>query len=80
MVSHVRYRSFKELDLHDRRSTLLIVPLAVAIGLLIVEPRGVLLVVAAAYVLSAPVLYIVPGRRTDPAANENSEELDEPVG
>ena len=59
MVSHVRYRSFKEVDLHDRRSTLLVVPLALAIALIVAEPKVGFSVVAAVYVLSAPVVYIL---------------------
>ena len=55
MLSHLRYRSFKEIDLRDRRSTLLVLPLAAMVTLVWLQPTWALLAMAACYVLSAPL-------------------------
>jgi CDP-diacylglycerol--serine O-phosphatidyltransferase len=57
MVSRLRYYAFKDFDLRNRRSYIHVLPLAgvlVAIGL---YPKGTLLLVSTAYLLSAPTYY-----------------------
>ncbi len=52
MVSKIRYRSFKDLDLRARRPYVWIVPVAVAFALVAAHPQLSLLVAAFVYVLS----------------------------
>jgi CDP-diacylglycerol--serine O-phosphatidyltransferase len=64
MVSTFRYRSFKKLDLRSRRSYITVLGIALLFLLVALEPRVVLLVMATAYWLSAPVIYVAGlGRR-----------------
>jgi CDP-diacylglycerol--serine O-phosphatidyltransferase len=64
MVSTFRYRSFKKLDLRSRRSYITVLGIALLFLLVALEPRVVLLVMATAYWLSAPVFYVAGlGRR-----------------
>ncbi len=57
MVSRFRYRSFKDVDLHDRRSYLYVLPLAGALAAILAEPRVALPLLAGGYVLSGPGAY-----------------------
>jgi CDP-diacylglycerol--serine O-phosphatidyltransferase len=57
MVSRLRYRSFKDLDLRDRRSYTLVLPMAVALVLVVTHPKPVLLALTGGYVLSGPAGY-----------------------
>ncbi|HVR69241.1 MAG TPA: CDP-diacylglycerol--serine O-phosphatidyltransferase [Vicinamibacteria bacterium] len=70
MVSTFRYRSFKKLDLRSRRSYITVLGIALLFLLVALEPRVVLLALATAYWLSAPVLDVVNlgRRRREPAA------------
>jgi len=52
MVSRIRYRSFKDLDLRARRPHVWIVPVAVIFALVAAHPQLFLLVAAFVYVLS----------------------------
>lgn len=52
MVSKIRYRSFKDLDLRARRPHVWIVPVAVVFALIAAHPQLFLLVAAFVYVLS----------------------------
>jgi CDP-diacylglycerol--serine O-phosphatidyltransferase len=52
MVSKIRYRSFKDLDLRARRPHVWIVPVAVIFALIAAHPQLFLLVAAFVYVLS----------------------------
>jgi CDP-diacylglycerol---serine O-phosphatidyltransferase len=64
MVSTFRYRSFKKLDLRSRRSYITVLGIALLFLLVALEPTVVLLVMATAYWLSAPMLYLAGlGRR-----------------
>lgn len=55
MVSRLRYRSFKEVDLRQRLPHTVVVLLAMAIGLVVLDPENVLLVLAIGYALSGPI-------------------------
>jgi CDP-diacylglycerol--serine O-phosphatidyltransferase len=52
MVSTVRYRSFKELDLRSRRSFRVLILISVIIVAIWTHPRGVLLAMSYAYLAS----------------------------
>lgn len=85
MVSRLRYRSFKELDLRNRRSYLFVVPLAAMIVAVAVHPQGALLLFAALYALSAPAAYLwgLARRRKKSAveggADQDTEVVDGPA-
>lgn len=70
MVSTVRYRSFKDLDLKIRRSHILVPVIAAAIVLLFTERRYALLVLAWLYLVWGPVGHLIGivfrGRAKDP--------------
>ena len=55
MISKVRYRSFKDIDLRRRQPYWVIVMLATVIGLIALEPENVLLLLAIGYAASGPV-------------------------
>jgi CDP-diacylglycerol--serine O-phosphatidyltransferase len=76
MVSTFRYRSFKKLDLRSRRSYITVLGIALLFLLVALEPRIVLLVLATAYWLSAPVLYVagLPRRRREEPPAVGSQE------
>ena len=59
MVSRIRYRSFKDVDLRSRRSFRTIVPIAVALGLIAVNPPLAVLIIASVYLVFGPVSYVV---------------------
>ncbi len=59
MVSRLRYRSFKDLDLRGRRSYLFVLPVAALIVGVSLHPKGVLLAMAVTYVLSGPASWLV---------------------
>jgi len=58
MVSRVRYRSFKDLDLRSRRSYIYILPLAAMLIAILVRPEIALPVFAASYLVSGPSTYL----------------------
>jgi CDP-diacylglycerol--serine O-phosphatidyltransferase len=53
MVSTIRFRSFKTIDLQSRRSYTVVILLAAGIALVATHPRVVLVVVAYSYLASA---------------------------
>jgi CDP-diacylglycerol--serine O-phosphatidyltransferase len=53
MVSTIRFRSFKALDLKERRSPTVLLLLAICLGAVVTHPRYVLVAVAYTYLLSA---------------------------
>lgn len=57
MVSRFRYRSFKDLDLKDRRSYTFVLPIAALLVLVAAHPQGVLLGLTGGYVVSGPAGY-----------------------
>jgi len=59
MVSTVRYRSFKSLDLRSRRSYVQVVLLAGALGMVFIHPQWTLLAIATTYTISGPIMQVV---------------------
>jgi CDP-diacylglycerol--serine O-phosphatidyltransferase len=59
MVSRLRYRSFKDFDLRNRRSYIVVLPIAAALVAVLTHPKGALLTLATAYLVSGPVAYLV---------------------
>jgi len=57
MVSRLRYYAFKDFDLRNRRSYIHVLPLAGVLVAIAVYPKGTLLLVSSAYLLSAPTFY-----------------------
>ncbi len=53
MVSTIKFRSFKTLDLKERRSPVVLLVLAVMLGAIVTHPKEMLAVVAYVYLLSA---------------------------
>jgi CDP-diacylglycerol--serine O-phosphatidyltransferase len=53
MVSTIRFRSFKSIDLQSRRSYTVVILLAAGIALIATHPRVVLIVLAYSYLASA---------------------------
>jgi CDP-diacylglycerol--serine O-phosphatidyltransferase len=58
MVSRLRYRSFKDFDLRNRRSYIAVLPIAVALVAVLTHPKGAILTLAVAYLLSGPGAYL----------------------
>jgi CDP-diacylglycerol---serine O-phosphatidyltransferase len=59
MVSTLRYPSFKNVDLRRRRSYINVLGIALLFLLIALHPTSMLLGLATAYSLSAPVMYLV---------------------
>jgi CDP-diacylglycerol--serine O-phosphatidyltransferase len=59
MVSTIRFRSFKSIDLHSRRSYTVVLLLAAGIALVATHPRVVLVVLAYSYLASAFVGLVI---------------------
>jgi CDP-diacylglycerol--serine O-phosphatidyltransferase len=55
MISRLRYRSFKDLDLRNRRSYIYVFPLAVMVVALLTHPAITVVTLMTAYLLSGPV-------------------------
>ena len=58
MISRLRYYAFKDFDLRSRRSYVYVLPLAGVLVAIAVYPKGTLLLVSTAYLLSAPTYYL----------------------
>jgi CDP-diacylglycerol--serine O-phosphatidyltransferase len=63
MVSRVKYRSFKDLDLRSRRSYLYLLIPAAGLALMEIHPKGVLLFCSFAYLISGLLPRRLFGRR-----------------
>lgn len=76
MISRFRYRSFKEVNLNDRRSYVYVLPLAAIMVAVVIYPRWTMLSLSAAYLVSAPAAYLwsLTGR-----ARGKTEVADEPA-
>jgi CDP-diacylglycerol--serine O-phosphatidyltransferase len=59
MVSTFRYRSFKKLDLRQRRSYRAVLPLALIVLLIALRPHLVLMIIALSYAASGPLEWAV---------------------
>lgn len=58
MVSHFRYRSFKDFDLRSRKSFMWVLWIAVGMLCVWMWPRGAVFTLAMGYALSGPVHYV----------------------
>jgi CDP-diacylglycerol---serine O-phosphatidyltransferase len=65
MVSNVRYRSFKDLDLRGRVPFVAILALPLAFVLVVLDPPQVLFAVSAAYAVSGPIGWLLRLRRSE---------------
>jgi len=85
MIGRFRYRSFKDLDLRNRRSYIYVLPVAAAMVAVVIHPRYSLLLLTGLYLISAPAGYLwgllrrlrqqpvlTPGRESDPEAIDDS--------
>jgi CDP-diacylglycerol--serine O-phosphatidyltransferase len=76
MLSRVRYRSFKDVDLRNRRSYLWVLPIAAVLVLIVVFPKVVLLALGTVYVASGPAAYVwslaTRGRVAGPVAEDDA--------
>jgi CDP-diacylglycerol--serine O-phosphatidyltransferase len=76
MVSQVRYRSFKDIDLRRRQPYRIIIVLATIILLIALDPERVLLLMTTGYALSGPAERLVGRLRrtpdTEPAPAEST--------
>lgn len=75
MISRVRYRSFKDIDLRNRRSFVYILPLAVGVTAIAYNPVAAAVFFAGAYVISGPVGAVAGavGRALGGASDEPSD-------
>ena len=73
MVSRVRYRSFRELDLRNRRSYIFVLPIAAILVAVVMRPKIVLPVLCIAYLVSGPVLYLRDRRTLRSASRADPE-------
>ncbi len=82
MVANLRYYSLKGLDLKGKVPFVAILTVVLAIVVISIDPAGILLLIAVAYALSAPVFWILRrlrGRRkqnkdAEPAPNGSGEQ------
>jgi CDP-diacylglycerol--serine O-phosphatidyltransferase len=83
MLSTFRYRSFKDLQLGNRRSYLVVLPLAAMLVAIALYPKVALLLFATLYLLSAPLSFVwgvVRMQSRDAQAEPRGEEIvDGPV-
>ena len=72
-VSRVRYRSFRELDLRNRRSYIFVLPIAAILVAIVMRPKIVLPVLCSVYLVSGPVLYLRDRRTLRSGSRVTSE-------
>ncbi len=70
MISTIRYRSFKDVDLRQKKSVMTVLALAVGLALIAADPERALAISLGIYALSGPVARLFGGRRRNvpPAA------------
>lgn len=83
MVSTIRFRSFKTIDLHARRSYKLLVPIALGLFAFVTYPRWAVLVLAYGYLLYTIVEMVTTrfrrrGAAADPVAASATSDPDAP--
>ena len=80
MVSTLRYRSFKSIDLKSRRSYIYILGMGLLFLLVALHPEWVWLCAACAYTLSGPIAYLVGlvRRRRSDVAQPPAQTVTEP--
>jgi len=77
MISTIRYRSFKDFDLKQRKSKIIVLLIAVVLAILSSEPQIALAATLTAYALSGPIARLF-GRRKKPAPPSAQETNREP--
>ena len=83
MISRFRYRSFREIDLRNRRSYTYVLPMAAILVAVAFHPESVVLLLCTGYLLSGPVAYLwslvtrgAPRKTADDPAAGNAEVVD----
>jgi CDP-diacylglycerol--serine O-phosphatidyltransferase len=80
MVSRFRYRSFKDMDLANRRPFIYVLPLAVILVAVATQPKWSLLLLSSGYLVSAPAVHVwTLVRRSRRGVAEEAEVADEPA-
>ena len=72
MISTIRYRSFKDVDLKKRKSMIAILPIALVLILIASEPGIGLALATTGYAASGPIGRLFRRRRTPPAEGEHA--------
>jgi CDP-diacylglycerol--serine O-phosphatidyltransferase len=82
MVSRIRYRSFKDIDLRRARSPRTVVLIAVSLSILVMEPQALILLIMGSLVLSGPIARALPARwrGLGRKAEQTIEEMVQPNG
>lgn len=82
MVSRLRYRSFRELDLRNRRSYVYVLPMAAVLMLVALHPKAAMLLLAVTYLCSGPALHLwsLARRKAVPAAQRSVDRGAAPGG
>jgi CDP-diacylglycerol--serine O-phosphatidyltransferase len=88
MVSRMRYLSFRDFDLRNRRSYIWVLPIAAVLVAVSLHPKYVILALCTAYLVSSPVLYVrerralrsVAGIAPESHAAPGTEMADESAG
>jgi CDP-diacylglycerol--serine O-phosphatidyltransferase len=82
MISRLRYRSFREIDLRDRRSYVFALPIAAVIIAVAFHPKAMLLLLFSVYLVAAPAVYLwglFHPRRAPERSAAHGEIVDEPT-
>ena len=85
MISRLRYRSFREVDLRNRRSYIFALPIAAILIAVAFHPKTAILGLCTVYLFSAPLSnlwgLVVRGRSRESAADRSaaSDVADEPL-
>ncbi len=81
MISRFRYRSFKDLDLRNPRSYVYVLPVAMLLVAVLIQPEWSVLGLGGLYVISGPLgaLGGLFGARTEPRSAEEVEIVDGPT-
>jgi CDP-diacylglycerol--serine O-phosphatidyltransferase len=73
MVSNIRFRSFKDLNLRERVPFMTILAVPLAFVLVFLDPPQVLFAVFLGYALSGPIAWLLRQLRRRPAAERPAE-------
>jgi CDP-diacylglycerol--serine O-phosphatidyltransferase len=83
MISRLRYRSFRDIDLRNRRPHILVLPIAAALVAIALHPKYILLGLSMSYLVSSPLLFIrerrLPRPAGEPALESGAEVADGPA-
>lgn len=76
MVSSIKYRSFKDLDLKDRRSVGLLVFVVFLIMIIAANPAVMMFVVMIGYIASGPIFHFFRGKKMKTTLRKSEEKPD----